>query len=218
MTPGAPVDEDEMQWTAQTRQALVAATAGLTEALQRHIDGVSPMHGGSAEGKERFELLGSVIAQIKVWDEAVFNYTGTFPLGLDDDEDDQEAMDNEGDETQEGEPVGPWVTVVSRFDLVVEDTTELLAAGRAAHQRLRPEETDEDAGVAVRDPGTALYAIAHETSAEPWGDIPGVWLNRGARAYIALDSEPSVDFEDPEALMTAVLPPAGELLYGESWA
>ncbi len=155
---------------------------------------------------------------MKAWNDAVFDHTGTTPLMLEDydDYDDEDDEEPDDDDAEAHPPDSTWVSVVSRFDLFVEEYDALLAAGRAAHQRLQPTETDEDARAAIRNAGLALYAIVHEAG-EPWWQLPGTVLAGGTRAYIAPAEPPAEGSDDPFAVVDDVLPPEGELLFGESW-
>lgn len=107
------------------------------------------------------------------------------------------------------------VSVISRWDLDVVNTEALIAAGRVAHQRQRPEETDQDTAFAISDASAALYALTHEAG-DPWWDIPGVEVLIGTRTYVVPD-EPLAPPTDNDDLTPVVLPPPGRVAYSESW-
>lgn len=149
---------------------------------------------------------------LNAWNERVLDHTGIFPvslLGPDDQDADDERDEEEG--PQDGSPL----SVISRWDLRLVDAQALLTEGRQSHQRLNPDEIDEDAEAAVPDPGQALYALLHEAG-EPWFDLPGVEVVYGARVFIEPDDPVTApaddDFDAP------IVQPPGRRLYGESWA
>ncbi len=111
-------------------------------------------------------------------------------------------------------PTGRALAVVSRWDLVT-DADDLIAAGREAHKRNRPEEQDEDAAEAVAGVGQALYAVLHDLG-EPWYSLPGVEVMRAVRAFVTRP-EPAEPFTVDE-IEPLIVEPAGERLYLESWA
>ena len=120
------------------------------------------------------------------------------------------------------------LTLVTRVDLGVRDTEELLSAGRAAPRRLQPEENEADALVAVNDEAQAVYALLHEAG-EPWLDLPGTGLLAATRLYVAPedydrpgdadDSDDDGEDDDfsAEAMVDEVGVPEGTLLFSESW-
>lgn len=203
------------QFSAGTREALHLSVAALVEALQRHADRVGGMRGGSSETPAVLEANHEVERLIAAWSDRVMDHTGTFPVslqGFDGGED--EFVDGEEDE-QEDLTDGAVVSVVSRWDLRLVDTEALLSAGREAHRRIYPTETDEDATVAVPTPARALYPLLHEAG-EPWYELPGVEVISGVRTYVA-SSEPATPLSEDYEDLHVVIQPPGELLFGESW-
>ena len=213
---GDVLDDDvgPEQWTDETRSAVEAATDELLAAVRSHVRLVSGLRGGSSEMQAVFDANRAVEQAIDAWNERVFDYTGTFVVSL---EGKYDEADDEGDVEDDLLAEGPALAVVSRWDLLVTDPQALLAAGRDAHKRLRPEELDVDAEVAVAGVGQALYALTHERG-ELWYDLPGIEVVRGIRAYVAPD-EPTEPFTDDIAETDApVVEPEGERVYLESWA
>jgi hypothetical protein len=216
---GNELDEDfgPEQWTVETRSAVEAATDELVAAVRSHVQLVSGLRGGSSEMPAVFDANRIVEKAIDAWNERVFDYTGTFVVSL---EGKYDEADDEGDELDdEDDPVaeGAALAVVSRWDLLVIDPQALVAAGREAHKRLRPEELDEDAEAAVAGVGQALDALTHERG-ELWYDLPGIEVVRGIRAYVA-PNEPVEPFtDDVEEIEAPVVEPEGERVYLESWA
>ncbi len=214
------VDEDDVdfpeQFSAETREALAAAAEELAAAVRDHTKQIISLRGGSSEIPRVHEANRRIEELIAAWNERVFDHTGTFPIalaGLDDDHEDFDADEDDEEVAADGAPLA----VVSRWDLLVVDSEALVAAGRQAHLRNRPEERDKDAVVAVAGVGQALYAVMHEIG-EPWYDLPGVEVVRGVRAYVRPD-EPAEPFTDDDAETDVpVAEPTGERLYLESWA
>jgi hypothetical protein len=153
---------------------------------------------------------------IGAWSSAVLDHTGTIPVvlgGFDDEtEDEQDDEHVDGDEDLTGETL----SVVSRWDLQVLDAAALLQAGRDAHRRNEPQETDGDAELAVPDVALALQSLLHERG-EPWYDVPGVDVVAGLRVYVRRDEQPPVLLSDDE-VDEEVRQPRGRVLFSESWA
>lgn len=207
------------QFSAETREALVAAVDQLVAAVSAHARHVIGLRGGSSEMTGVHETNAQVEQAIAAWNERVFDHTGTFPVslaGLDDDLENFDA-DADADEDEEELVDGAPLAVVSRWDIVVTDADALLAAGRQAHKRNRPEEQGEDAAVSVAGVAHALYTLLHDRG-EPWYDLPGVEVVRAIRAYVQPE-EPAAPFtDDDEETEAPVAEPAGQRLYLESWA
>ena len=211
-------DEDEFpeQFSQRTRETLTGAVEELVAVLRAHAEHVGGLRGGSSEMPGVHEANRQVEQAIATWNERAFDHTGTFPVslaGLDDDFEDFDAEDDvDDDDLADGRPLA----VVSRWDLVVTDTEALVAVGREAHLRNRPEEKEEDAAVAVCDAEQALYAVLHERG-EPWYDLPGVEVVRGIRAYVQPE-QPAEPYTNDDAETEArVEEPPGERLYFETW-
>lgn len=222
----------DVEWFS-TRSAarLREATEELVEALRRYTEATTAMHGGSAELPARFAASDAVEAATSRWNEQAFDHTGSFVLALADDQLLDDGEDEYEDEGGQREVVDA-LSVVTRWDLAVVDADALLAAGRAAHRRNRPEEDEQDAGAAIANPALALAAVLHERG-EPWYEVPGVEVGYGVRVYLqpeVVQSEDAVarevgdkdevgdaqSDEGPDVLQ-AVLPPAGRVLFSEDY-
>lgn len=210
--PETEQDDYPEQFSQVTREALELSVAALCEALQRHARQVGGMRGGSSEFPALFEANQEVARLVDAWNERVSEHSGTLPVAqLDDDEDDDFEEDDLAEPTD-----GEVLSVVSRWDLRLADSGALLQAGRAAHQRLRPEENDEDAVIAVPDFGQAMYSILHEIG-EPWYDLPGVEVISGIRVFLRPDETPAPLPDDDDEITEPIAQPAGEVLFAESW-
>ncbi len=186
---------------------------------RRCIDTLSTwggLRGGSSEMLGLFDANADIERLIHEWNERVGDHTGTWPVLLERRGDELEDIDSDDDDDvlrlSDGEPI----SVVSRWDLQVVDAVALIEAGREAHKRLQPRENDEDAAFAVPDAGRALYALLHEAG-EPWHDMPGVEVVRGVRAYVRRHV-PAGPLSPEDVGDETIVEPAGDRLYGESWA
>jgi hypothetical protein len=214
-------DVDIEQFSAQSAAQLEAATKAFKSALDDYLKLVTSLRGGSVDVQRVFDANEVVRREAMRWDDATGDHTGTFPLGLEDLDDDEDAED-EDDEVSDEEPESVYeISIVSRWDLEVSDVPALIEGGRAAHRRLQPEESEEDAKVAIADDdiGPALYALVHERG-EPWYDLPGVFVLGGHRDYIDRDGDQPMTAADADGDLPELAPlrvPDGEIVYSESW-
>lgn len=223
---------DVEQFSTLSAARLREATEELVEVLRRYTEATTAMHGGSAELLTRFAASDAVGAAAARWNERAFDHTGSFVLALADDQllgDGDDEYEDEGGQLE----VVDAVSVVSRWDLAVVDAQALLAAGRAAHRRNRPEEDEQDAVAAIANPALALGAVLHERG-EPWYELPGVEVGYGVRVYLQPDElqpedssarelgdEDEVGDQQPDDdtdVLLAVLPPAGRVVFSEDYA
>ncbi|MGW1344064.1 hypothetical protein ACWCOV_23675 [Kribbella sp. NPDC002412] len=202
--------DDVEQYSQESSEGLQQATNDLIAALRTHTDALLRLRGGAAEDEELFARNAAVESVVEAWNEAVFEHTGTSPLVLEDIEEFDEAPDDE-------EPVGGALSVITRVDLTLGSPEALLAAGRAAYRRLWPDETDEDAEVAVDGPVSAVYTMAHEAG-DPWPEMPGADVRRAVRAYVVPENPGEVAVvEDDLDMLREVVPPPGTLVFSEAW-
>ncbi|MBC7289908.1 MAG: hypothetical protein H5T83_01055 [Actinotalea sp.] len=212
------IDEDDPfggieQFSEDSGRRLVEARDTVLHAIQEYVDELLVLRGGTSELTALFERNNALAQVVDGFTDAVWTHTGTLPLVSNSfEEDEEEDVDEPADP-------GDQLSVVSRWDLTVVDRDELLEAGRAAHRRLRPEETHEDAEVAVHDTAAALYALLHEAG-EPWFDMPGVDVVAGTRAFIepAETLAPPPEIDEPGYDLAEVLrPPDGRIPFTERW-
>jgi hypothetical protein len=201
------------QFSEVSGQRLVEARDTVLHAIREYVDELLVMRGGTSELEELFERNNALAEVVDRFTDAVWTHTGTLPLVLNAFEDDEE-----GDEDEPVEP-GDQMSVVARWDLTVTDRDELLEEARAAHRRLHPQESDDDAAAAVHDTASALYALLHATG-EPWFGIPGVVVVSGTRAFVeptdTLEPPPEID-EPGDDLTAALRPPDGRIPFTERW-
>jgi len=197
----------EQFFSAESREALAAASRRLAERLQAHTEALLAMT-GAEEQSALYEQNAALEELVEGWNDAVFEHTGTAPLLLED------AADDEDDEEVEQDQV---ISVVSRFDLRVVDLEALLEAGKAAQER-HPAELDEGGETEPVDSAEqAIYEISREVG-EAWFELPGIEMVAGARAYVV----PEYPFEpldaDAEDVVTELIAPNGVATHAETWA
>ena len=202
-------EQDIVQFSEQSRKALAEAAQQLTERLQAHTAALLALD-GQADLDALFDQNAELEDLVESWNDAVLDHTGTIPLALVDLDDIEEDEDDQL-ETDE------IVSVVSRFDLRVADLDTLLAAGRAAQERILAEDEETDLREPIGTAEQAIYAISREFG-EAWFALPGVELIAAARAYVV----PEEPFEalQPEAedIVTELTVPNGTVSYMETWA
>jgi hypothetical protein len=206
--------DDVEQYSELSRSRLASAAEALIEAIRSYTAGAVGMRGGSSEHAALFERTDALVAAVGEFNERSQDHSGFWPLPIDELDDDDEGDEDDGGFGEEMEIAGE-VRVLSRWDLAVVDAEEFLAAGRAAHRRTQPSESEEDARVAIASFGAALYALTHERSA-PWFDIPGVEILGGAQVYLMPD-EPFAGLPDEDMVDYVTEPPRGTVTYTESW-
>jgi hypothetical protein len=206
------LDDYPELYSAASLQLLRDATEELVTALHDYTAGTATLTGRSSERAAKFARNAELEDVVARWNLAAFHHTGTFPVPLRPDEDDEDEYEDDED----GELVEAEVSVVDRWDLAVVDLAALLDAGRQAHRRLDPGETEEDAEAAVQDATDALYAVSHEAGMV-WEDVPGVEVVTGARLYVVPDEalpDPREVAEQDEADVQA---PPGRVALTERW-
>lgn len=211
------MDEDAFpeQWSAETAQAVREAAADLGRAVQDHAAAVLGMRGRLREVPTLFALHEQLTGAVAAYSERVSDHTGTVPLALVDEDEDEEGDQADEDDLEPAEVQG-HITVVSRFDLAVVDAEALLAAGRAAYLEQWERDDEDDAEVAVDDVVQALRVVLHEVG-EPLFEVPGTEPVGGARVYVLPAEPPEPPDEEEPAGVASVRVPDGELAFSEDW-
>lgn len=205
---------DVEQFSEESAAALRDAADRLAAAVVRHASTTAAMSGRSSELPAIFELNDEIRRLAAEFNERALDHTGTTALLIDS----AEEWDDEDDDDYPPIPeTVEYVSAVSRWDVAVLDPQALLAAGREAQRQRCPQDTPEDAAIAVPDVGRALQAIL-EVQGEPWYEMPGVAVTRGVRLLIAPSEPPEPYDGDPDGVGDAIAPPEGSVIYTESWA
>jgi hypothetical protein len=204
------VDEPQFSgdqfFSEESRKALAEASQLLAERLQAHTQALLAMKGGPDEQDALYEQNVALEELVEGWNDAVFEYTGTAPLLLEEETEEEELQEQDH-----------LISVVSRFDLRVVDLEALLDAGRAAQERHPAELDDSGEPDPVDTAEQAIYEISREMG-EAWFELPGVDMVAGARAYVV----PEYPFEPLEAdaddVLTEISAPNGVVTHAETWA
>ncbi|MEJ5944941.1 hypothetical protein WDZ17_06485 [Pseudokineococcus basanitobsidens] len=211
--------DDPVAWSAESAKHLQAATDELVSVLQGFTGEVGSMHGGSAEIPLLVRLRADVLAAATRWNERVAERSGyfVFPAGDFDPEmyGDLDAVD---DPPEPRLPAQAEVSVLSRFDLAVVDVEALMGEARQAwRDRIRPEDDERDAAVAVDDVPAAVDLLLSLRGPEPYERfhvLPGVEVRAGMHLLVDPDEplvgpsgeHPVQDLDHPER---AVVSPSG---------
>lgn len=205
---------DVEQFSEESAAALRDAAERLAAALVCYASTTADMSGRSSELPAIFELNDELRRLAADFNDRVWDHTGTTALLID------SAEEWDGEDEDDDPPIPEtveYVSAVSRWDVAVFDPEALLAAGRKAQRQRCPQDTPEDAAIAVPNVGRALQAIL-EVQGEPWYQIPGIAVTRGVRLLIAPSEPPEPYDGDPDGVGDAIAPPEGPVIYTESWA
>jgi hypothetical protein len=153
MTDDADVEPD--QFSDKTRERLEATARELADAILAQA-AVAASATGHADVRAIFVSIDELDRAARAYDDAHFEHTGIFPLGLPD-VDDEDEEDEDEDELLTGE----GLTVIRRTDFILHDPDALIEAGRAAYLEVWPDDARRDAEADVEDVGRAIYQISH---------------------------------------------------------
>jgi hypothetical protein len=169
------MDDDyaETQWTPEARTSYGQRLEQLHTALDAHAALVLDRTGRDSEMKAYFASADRVKRAAAAFDDAEFDFCGSFPLQIEVDED--EFEDEEADDDGERWEPAAVIVAVGRWDLNVHDPDAFIAAGREARREAYPDETDQERGEAVERPEQAAYEIAHARGWDALVNAPGVF-------------------------------------------
>lgn len=187
------VDEDEhldTQWTPDAKQAYAKRAEDLIEAIRNHVAANITRTGRQKELGPYFESAETLVTVARAFENAEFNWCGSFPLGLGID-DDLDLDDEDEEEVTEG----PILSLFRRWDLNILDEAAVIAAGRAAYLRAWPDDTEEDAATRVQDVEMAAAEIIHADGIDALGGTDGLRAERGATTILQHDGEDYETFD-----------------------
>jgi hypothetical protein len=188
------MDEEDMidtQWTVAANAAYEQCAKAFLEALQRHVSQTLSRKGREAELRQYFASQEELRSAAVAFDNAEFDWCGSFPLGVQDFEDDDE---DEGDEVA---PASNGVlTAVGRWDFRITDTDALVEAGRAAYSKAWPDATPEDALERVQGPESAASEISHADGWSALSSTSGLFLERDVIQFITHDGLDDDEWEE----------------------
>ncbi|SES33562.1 hypothetical protein SAMN05216199_2932 [Pedococcus cremeus] len=187
------MDEDELldtQWTPEAQQAYEKRAEELIEAIRNHVAANITRTGRQKELGPYFESAETLVTVARAFENAEFNWCGSFPLGLGI-EDDLESDDGDEEEV----PEGRMLSVFRRWDLNILDDAAVIAAGRAAYLRAWPDDTEEDAALRVQDVEMAAGEIIHADGIDALSSTEGLQAVRGATTILQHDAEDYETFD-----------------------
>lgn len=180
-------DEDSIdtQWTSEARAAYERRAAAFLESLQRHVSQTLSGKGRQAEFRQYFASQEELRKAAVAFDSAEFDWCGSFPLGI------QNFEDDEADEREARDEVAAAsdgvLTAVGRWDFYITDADAVVAAGRAAYTSLWPDDTPEDAQERVHDPASAAGEIVHAAGWSALSSTSGLLQERDFTQFITHD-------------------------------
>lgn len=194
-----PVSEDEYedtQWTDKAKQAYERRADELMEALRAHLAANLNRRGRQKEFGAYFESAESLMDATRAFNEAEFDWCGSFPLGLRPDED-----DDEDEEWEDQDESGSILSVVGRWDFRITDEAAVIAAGRSAYLRAWPDDTHEDAEHRVQQVSDAAAELTHADGLSRLEDVDGLSLHRDVTGFFVHEGEDDEAFNaDPFAI------------------
>jgi len=205
------------RWSDDAKDAFVRAADALSSALRTHTVAVAAA--GSDADVATIDASKQALADaLEAYDEAQYDYSGTFPPFAIIEEDDEDEHDHaheaqDGDATPDENITG--VTVLQRMDYRVTDPRAVVAAGSVA-QRLSEGEIEGP----VTGLGDALYALAHAQGPGGWSRLAETsGLEPVAHVALAVANEGLLPTDPDEWPDDSLSVEEGELLFqeGATW-
>ncbi|WP_277210981.1 hypothetical protein [Isoptericola croceus] len=122
-------------------------------------------------------------ALLPAFNDAEFEWCGSFPLALVSTEEDDDLDDDEEPER----PSTPVMTMVGRWDFQVTDEDALIEAGRVAYLEAWPDQEREDAELRVESLVAAASEVAHRGGPEALEAADGLTPVRAAFEFVLHD-------------------------------
>ncbi|MCZ2839446.1 hypothetical protein [Modestobacter sp. VKM Ac-2985] len=195
-------DDDLTQFTPAGAERLRAAAAELTAAVTAHAEAVTAVT-GDAGMPEVFAASDRLLPAVLAYADAQFDLTGNdFPFGVLHGyaEDDESQVEDAavGDAADGGTTASGTtdVSVLQRHDLRVTDEAAVLAAGRRAYLRSRPDGDAAAAAADVTDLGRALSQLADADGWDAVGETPGLRATGRSVLVIGRELAPGADPDD----------------------
>lgn len=193
------MDENDIdsQWTAAAQNTYAQRAEDLIAEIRRHVESNLRRQGRQAEMQLYFESGERLQAAAKAFNEAEFDWCGSFPLALREVEDAWDEDDSDQHEVGNG-----YLSAFGRWDFQVLDPEAVVAAGRAAYLAAWPDDPEEDIEVRVPDVVRAVSEIVHAHGFWSLQDTAGLDPDRHVTMFLAHDGDD--DFgEDPFAISRA---------------
>lgn len=169
------MDEDEdTQWTDAARARYEDAAAAFAAVISAHVAETVKRSGRQRELGPYFESTDVIQAAAVAFNEAEFDWCGSFPLALGNDDFDED--DEGGDDEDEAE--GDVLSVVGRWDYRLTDPVAVLSAGRQAYAKTWADDTEEDAEFAVQTVQNAVGELMHFPDLAQIEGVPGLQISQ----------------------------------------
>lgn len=187
----ADVQEDfvETQWTADAKLSYKRSADAFVEALRDHVQRNLERSGHETEMGAYMASVVRLSDAASAYNEAEFDWCGSFPLALDSDDDYSQEEDDEERES------GDVLSLIGRWDFRVTDEKEVLRAGRKAYRRAWPNESKEDAKRRVQDLESAAAEVMHANGLAGLEQVEGMQLERWSNSFSVKD-EAAMDTRD----------------------
>lgn len=187
---------DETQWTDAARERYAASAEALISEIRRHVELTAGREGRQRELGPWFESAEDVHDAVVAFTDAEFDWCGSTSIKVRVDEDD----DWDDDEEDEDEEVGDVLSVVGRWDFRVTDPEAFLSAGRRAYAETWPDDTAEDAEIAVQTPHNVVSELLHGRGLDRLEAAPGIESSQYWFDSLVHDGS-ETDEEDPFAIV-----------------
>ena len=191
-------DYEETQWTDKAKQDYQERADGLIDALRAHVSANLTRAGRQKELGPYFESADDLMKATRAFNEAEFDWCGSFPLGLRPDEDDEDEDELE----EQPEAVGDVLTLLGRWDFRVTDEAAAVAAGRRAYLAAWTDDTEEDAESRVQHVDDAAAELMHAHGLAGLENAEGLSLERDATAFMIHEGEDDETFDDDPFAIT----------------
>lgn len=189
------MDEDEdTQWTVAARERFVAQADAFVAAIQKHVTQTLTRSGRQKELGPYFESTDQLQAMAMAYSDAEFDWCGSSPLALVRDEEDDDDWDDDDEDAPDDH--GEVMSVLGRWDYRITDEQALITAGRSAYANTWPDDTAEDAEIAVPDAARAVGELIHASDVAQLEGVDGLELREWTVQNLVHD-EPEIDEDDP---------------------
>lgn len=195
-------EHSDTQWTSGARLAYRKRTEELIAALQAHMSHNLDRAGRQAELQPYFESAETLWQATKAFNDAEFDWCGSIPLALLDDDGDWDDEDNEDEGQDDDETEGGTVlTIVGRWDFLLADTDAFIAEGRSAYLKGWPDDTEEDAEHRIENAEDAAAQLMHRSELPGLEGAAGLQPIRSVTSFLVHDGDDDETFdEDPFAI------------------
>jgi len=186
------MDEDvaETQWTEAAREHYAASAEELIARIRQHVELTTGRKGRQRELGPYFESAVEVHEAAVAFADAEFDWCGSTSIKVHTHEDDEDYDEWDDDEA------GDVLSVLGRWDFRITDPEAFLSAGRRAYAKTWPDDTAEDAEIAVQTPHNVVSELLHGHGLGRVEKAPGVEVRQFWTTTFVHDGT-EVDEDDP---------------------